>query len=106
MKTQNKISTEDILNLIPGLNVDFPKVETGFIVSFERKVGRTLYCEHFPSIDDNILIDTEEKAWEIAKQISEITFDNDYESFVNIYVTNEKFSPVDGYREKSLNYFQ
>ena len=71
----------------------------GYMVSFEVREAGMLRGDHFPDQDGGEpLIKTESKAWDLATQFSEVSSCN-----VNIYVTDQTFSPVKGYKEKMLN---
>lgn len=73
--------------------------QKGYMISFEKLDGHILVSDHFPDPHEGEeLIKTEEKAWELAKKFANAT-DN---SYVNIYVTDESFSPVAGYDKKIL----
>lgn len=77
-----------------------PKSKKGFMVSFEKKVrGRTYMSDHFPDKKSGeALISTEKEAWSLANKFAEATDDN----YINIFVIDEYFSPVEGYYEKTL----
>lgn len=74
--------------------------QKGFMVEFEHRIHRTLLKSgHFP--DKHVgasLIETEEKAWELARKFAEIL----PQEYVNIFVIKEDFRPVEGYEEKKL----
>lgn len=72
----------------------------GYMVSFERTERGMLYRDHFPDKHaGESLIKIEEEAWELAERFNNATSDD----YVNIYVTDQRFVPVDGYDLKKLN---
>lgn len=77
---------------------DQPQV--GFMVSFERRLGRILWADHFPNKHaGDQLIKTEEEAWELAKLFAAKTVGN----CVNIYVIDHDFNPVPGYEALKID---
>ena len=73
---------------------------TGYMVSFERREHGVLRSDYFPDKHaGEPLIKTEEEAWELAKRFDEATSDD----YVNIYVINQSFVPVNKYDLKKLN---
>lgn len=83
-----------------ALKIMNKKTDSGFMVSFERKVGGMLEAGYFPDKHaDEPLIKTEKKAWELAIKFASGTRGK----YVNIYVVKSNFSPVDGYK---LNYIK
>jgi hypothetical protein len=73
--------------------------EKGFMVSFEKRTGGILASDHFPDKHaGEDLIATEKYAWELAERFAKATDD----TYVNIYVVDNNFSPVIGYEEKKL----
>lgn len=71
---------------------------TGYMVSFERREHGVLRSNYFPDKHaGEPLIKTEEEAWELAERFDNAT------SYVNIYVVDQRFVPVDGYKLKELN---
>ena len=73
--------------------------EKGFMVSFEKRERGILASNHFPDKHaGEELIETEEKAWELAEQFAKATDD----TYVNIYVIDANFSPVKGYDKKAF----
>lgn len=71
----------------------------GFMVSFEWKNGCVLVSDHFPDKHaGEKLIETEEEAWELARRFAAQTVGK----CVNIYVTKQDFTPVEGYRTKYM----
>ncbi len=73
--------------------------ESGFMISFELREGRLLKSDYFPDKHaGELLIKTEEEAWELAERFADATD----ESYVNIYVIDHTFSPVTRYSEKVL----
>ena len=78
---------------------DENKEPKGFMVDFEHRTNGMLISGHFPDKHSGkSLIETEEKAWELARKFAEILPQN----YVNIYVIKEDFCPVEGYEEKIL----
>ena len=73
--------------------------EKGFRVHFEIREGSTLRSDFFPEREED-LIKSEVEAWELAKRFAKAV---DPKIYVNIYVTDETFSPVQGYDLKKLN---
>ena len=69
----------------------------GYRVSFERKEGNFLISDHFPDKDEP-LIDTESEAWILARTFARSTVGK----CVNIYVVNDNYTPVAGYRDKII----
>lgn len=73
----------------------------GYMVHFEKIVGRCLHSDYFPEREEEP-IETVEMAWELARQFSAADKKNEYK---NIYVVNaDNFTPVAGYREKAYKY--
>lgn len=71
----------------------------GFMVHFEKVVDKFLHSGYFPDVrDGEEPIKTEQEAWVMAAQFASKTRG----SYVNIYVVNRDFSPVDGYRAKMI----
>lgn len=71
----------------------------GYMVSFERVEGSVLASDHFPDKHGGeTLIETEAEAWRWASKFALAT----YGKCVNIYVTDDTFSPVKGYCEKKI----
>jgi hypothetical protein len=78
---------------------DGNKEPKGFMVDFEHRTNGILTSGNFPDKHaGEPLIETEEKAWELARKFAEILPQN----YVNIYVIKEDFSPVEGYEEKKI----
>ena len=74
-------------------------INPGYMVSFEVRVSGILRSDHFPDPHDGEpLIKTESKAWDLATEFSKVSTCN-----VNIYVTDQTFSPVKDYKERMLN---
>lgn len=69
----------------------------GYRVSFERVDGRILTTDHFPERDEP-LIEHEEEAWQLAAQFAQATTGK----CVNIYVVDNKWSPVPGYVNRRI----
>lgn len=85
---------KDVLKII-----DKNKEPKGFMVEFEYKIHGMFVSSHFPDKHaGRPLIETEEKAWELARKFEE-TLPQEY---VNIYVIKENFCPVESYEEKKL----
>lgn len=75
--------------------------ENGYMVSFEKHEGGLLKSDHFPDKHaGEELIKTEAEAWTLARRFASAVSSVDY---VNIYVIDKNFCPVDGYNEKKLN---
>jgi len=75
---------------------------TGFMVSFELRERGMLASDHFPDAHNGEpLIQTEEEAWRLASEFSKVST-----RYVNIYVINQDYRPVAGYRERILNRYQ
>lgn len=72
----------------------------GYMVSFEHVDGAIFRSDYFPDKHaGEPLIKTEADAWEIAKRFNDAT-GSDY---VNIYVVDHVFHPVEVGWEKTLN---
>lgn len=84
----------DAMKLIFG----YEKGDVGFMVSFERVEGSILHSDHFPERDE-VLIPSEEHAWELVKRFAKAT----HKRCVNIYVINQNFVPVEGYEERKID---
>lgn len=69
-----------------GFRVHFEKVREGFLLS-----------DFFPDRGEE-LIPSEDDAWNLARSFASKTRG----SFVNIYVINEHFVPVQGYQNKGI----
>jgi hypothetical protein len=73
--------------------------QKGYMVHFETRKGGCLHSNHFPEKRaGEKLIETEQEAWNLAERFSRATGDE----VVNIYVTDETYSPVEGYSNKTL----
>lgn len=70
----------------------------GYRVHFERVEGRILASDYFPERGEP-LIEHEEEAWTLAMQFAAATVGNK----VNIYVVDERWSPVPGYEKRKIN---
>lgn len=70
----------------------------GFRVYFEKVQGGFLYSDHFPDRDEE-LISTEVEAWRLANSFAART----RARFVNIYVIDQNFGPVEGYEDKEIH---
>jgi hypothetical protein len=69
------------------------------MVSFEKRNGGILSSDHFPDKHAGEgLIATEKYAWELAERFAKATDD----TYVNIYVVDNNFSPVIGYEGRLL----
>jgi len=87
---------KDALELIK----DIQKVETGYMISFEKKEGGMLVSDHFPDKHaGEELIETEYSAWELAKDFAEVSKDK----YINIYVVNSSFEPILTYGRRTFN---
>jgi len=76
------------------------ETQEGFLVHFFEKLKGALLRRHFPDIKSGEkLIETEEKAWELARKFTDTTSD---EKFVHIYVTDQHHCPVNGYKQKQF----
>ncbi len=68
-------------------------------VSFEKRESGLLKSDHFPDMHaGENLLKTKEEAWELAERFAKATG----EDYVNIYVVDQTFSPVNGYAKKKL----
>lgn len=75
------------------------KENQGYMVSFEKKEGGMLRSDYFPDKHaGEVLIKTEEEAWELAKRFASKTKGK----CVNIYVIGSNFVPVIGYEMKRI----
>ena len=71
----------------------------GFMISFDVVKGNMLHSDHFPDKHaGEKLIKTEDEAWLIARRFASATD----ETYVNIYVIDDSFSPVKNYDLKKL----
>ncbi len=73
--------------------------DKGYMVKFELKNGVMLEGDNFP--DNHAgedLIPTEEEAWALAARFAKKMVGK----AVNIFVVDEHFRPVDGYRERYI----
>ena len=78
---------------------DSKKIETGFMVSFEKRENGKLVRDHFPDKrTGEPLLETEEIAWKLAKDFAKVS-----DRHVNIYVTDSSFSPVNKCGKEKLN---
>lgn len=69
----------------------------GYRVHFERVEGKFLVSDYFPEFNEP-LIETEERAWNLAEQFALAT----YERMVNVYVVDDRFCPVAGYATRKI----
>ena len=74
------------------------KKPKGYRVHFEVRSGGVLTSDYFPN-EDEPLIDTEEKAWQLAMEFATAT---DPYKYVNIYVTTHDHRPVAGYEKREI----
>ena len=76
------------------------KVEgNGYMVTFERAEKGLLYSDHFPDKHaGEELIPTRGEAWTMAAQFAE----NTKGKYVNIYVVDSGFMPVNGYKDNII----
>ncbi len=82
----------DAMDIINGV----PK---GYMVRFKWKEGWLLRGDYFPDKHaGEKLIDTEREAWALASQFA----DKMRGKIVNLYVADDNFKPVNGYREKYI----
>ena len=71
----------------------------GYMVSFEWIQGGILASDHFPDKHaGETLIPTEWEAWELAERFAKVTKGKT----CNIYVTNERFGPVENYKVREI----
>lgn len=71
----------------------------GYMVDFEHVEGKILRSDHFPDKHaGEKLIPTKQEAWILARQFADKTWDK----CVNIYVTDETFSPVRDYKSREI----
>lgn len=74
----------------------------GYMVSFERMERGMLISGYFPDKHaGEPLITIEEEAWDLAKRFNAATCDD----YVNIYVMDQRFVPVGGYKSKELSIY-
>ncbi len=74
-----------------------PAISIGFRVHFEHAGDGLLRSDYFPARGE-VLIQTKDKAWELAKKFAV----NTKGRCVNIYVVDQKFAPVLDYKEKEI----
>lgn len=75
------------------------RINLGFMVSFEWKEGLMLRSDHFPDKHaGECLIETEDKAWELAYQFARKTRGK----CINIYVIKSDFTPTEGYESRKI----
>jgi len=76
----------------------------GYMVHFERSSdGRVLRSDYFPDSDEgDALIETETRAWYLARKFAENSRYHIREQFVNIYVVDALFRPVPGYKSQAI----
>lgn len=84
----------DVMEIIEGINKTF-----GFMVHFEHAGDGFLRSDYFPDKHKGEkLIETEKKAWDLAKRFAAKTRGK----CVNIYVVDQSFAPVKGYKNKEI----
>jgi len=70
-------------------------MSSGFMVSFEWKIGGILRSDYFPDkYVGEELIESEKEAWILAKRFANSTKGK----CINIYVIDSNFTPVEGYK--------
>lgn len=75
--------------------LDIINKKTGYMVSFEKRIGHCLHSDHFPDKHGGEdLIQSVEEAWKLARQFAAAT---DPMEIVNVYVIDQTFSPIVGY---------
>lgn len=75
-------------------------VPEGFMVGAMRIDGCMLVSAHFPDKHSyEPLIPTENEAWDLAARFATATRGK----YVDIYVVDHEFRPVDGYRDRMMN---
>lgn len=72
--------------------------DAGYRVHFEEKDGKILTSGCFPDRNEPAL-PTEEIAWAYARAFAN---KHTYGRFINIYIVDRQWRPVDGYREKMI----
>jgi len=73
--------------------------ESGFMVHFEKREGGMLSSDYFPDKHaGEELISTLNEAWELAERFAKATND----TYVNIYVIDHDFYPVEAYEMSIL----
>jgi len=84
------------MKMCEALDIILNKKENkGYMVSFEKVKGCMLLAEHFPDKHaGEPLIETEERAWKLARMFADATWGE----CVNIYVMDHNFHPVPGYQ--------
>jgi hypothetical protein len=71
----------------------------GYMVVFEWIDGSILKSDYFPDGDGGEkLIEAEWEAWELANRFAKVTKGRT----CNIYVVDDKFSPVEGYEDRQI----
>ena len=71
----------------------------GYMVNFEWVDGSCLRSDYFPDKHaGEPLIANEEEAWRLASEFAK----NTVGKYVNIYVVDNKFNPVPGYRSRKI----
>lgn len=68
----------------------------GYRVHFERRDDGVLISDHCPEVNEALMPSLSE-AWELARRISVVI-----PNAVNIYVVDQTWLPVAGYRERML----
>lgn len=73
--------------------------KAGFMVSFEYIKWGTSYPDHFPDkFAGEKLIKTEKKAWKLAEKFA----NNTKGIYINIFVVDNNFNPVEGYKDRII----
>jgi len=86
------------MKLQEALNIIETK-ENGYMIHFEKREGGILSSDYFPDKHDGEeLISTLDEAWELAEKFAKGTD----EFYVNIYVVDHNFYPVEAYERSIL----
>jgi hypothetical protein len=73
--------------------------QVGFMVRFEFEENGYTTSDYFPNQHiGEPLISTERKAWELAKRFADATTG----TYRNIFVVDQNYSPVEGFRERMI----
>jgi len=73
--------------------------ESGYRIHFEIIEGGVIHSDFFPDRDEPLIKDLD-TAWDIARRFAKAV---DLNRYVNIYVVDEKYTPVGGYEKKTIN---
>jgi len=73
------------------------KKETGYRVHFEEVKGGCRHSDYFPEKHEEIITKSED-AWDLAERFSKATDD----TFINIYVVDNRHNPVAGYHDRTF----